>query len=313
MTINHQSFRLRELLWEIPLAFLSFLFYKVMKVLLGIVFNIYLSLNKQQAFQWRVLSAQTLKNPIALPVLMTKGSRWNTHAIIATVGSFAVKQSVALQVESAEKSAQSWTIVVYSYPDYKTVTSVGSLDSPFDHKWEPLKLNSGKYTLGLRYYNWSNKVEIPAVKVDEMEVVNSKAVPTEVNDFYRDLNQKNSFFYFCLHYYIFTLLNLRRWLPESFVKREYLPVGNPETSFFYGPVRKKEALQIQLQPLILEKYDVYFTLYNRASFPVNWYQIKEANYITSRSEKDGFYLIRIHKKIPIPEQFISEWVKIINC
>ena len=70
------------LVWEIPLALLSLLFYKVMKFIIGNLFTIYLAVNKNKASQWRVLSQETLDSALSLPVLMTKGPRWNTHARI---------------------------------------------------------------------------------------------------------------------------------------------------------------------------------------------------------------------------------------
>ena len=44
------------LLWEIPASILSFIFNKIVKLAIGILFTIYLALNKSKAKQWRVLS-----------------------------------------------------------------------------------------------------------------------------------------------------------------------------------------------------------------------------------------------------------------
>ncbi|MGK7875131.1 MAG: DUF6208 family protein [Xenococcaceae cyanobacterium] len=295
-----------SLLWEIPLAFLSFLFYKAMKFVIGNLFTVYLTLNKEKASQWRVLSAETLKSPLTLPVLMTKGPRWNTHAIIGTLGPFAVKQSIALDVESANNSAKSWIAVVYSFPDYKTIASIESGKSEFEDRWASLQLQPGKYTLGLRYYNWSEQVDLPAVKVDGGEFVNSQAVPSDINEFYRDLIQCKNWFYLGLHYYIFTLLRLRKWLPESLIQSEYLPVGAPDTKFFYGYLKRGQSLQVEVHSLIITNYDIYLTVYDRSSLPISWCQIKEEKQITQAIENNGFYLIRIRQKSPLPKNLVSD-------
>ena len=112
--------------WEILLALLSFVFYKVMKFIIGNIYTLYLIINKKPASQWRVLSQKTINAPLVLPVLMTKAPRWNTHAVIGTLGPFAVKESIAFNIETANNSARSWIAVVYNFPGYRTITSLES-------------------------------------------------------------------------------------------------------------------------------------------------------------------------------------------
>jgi len=300
---------LAELLWEIPLAFLSFLFFKLMKFVIGNIVS-FSSRKKQSSFQWRILSEDILKNPMVLPWIMTQGPRWNTHAITAFVGQLDVKETIALDVKSADNSTQSWFCGIYSNPDGKMVDSLGSIGSNFDEQWKTLKLPPGKYTLALRYYNWFDQIKLPGVKVDDVEVVNSTNVSTDVNNFYQDLSKKTNLFYLVLHFYIYTILRLRKWLPESFIRKEYLPVGAADTNFFYGHIRKEESLQLELDEKIFNDYEVFLSLYNRASFPVKWYQIKEEKYKTEPSENNGFYLLRVRKNSPGKDNLINDWVKI---
>jgi hypothetical protein len=289
------------LLWEIPLALLSFLFYKVMKFILGNLFILYLAIDKEKASQWRVLSADNLKSPLSLPVLMTKGPRWNTHAIIGTLGPFEVKQSITLDLESANHSARSWIAVVYSFPDYKTIASIESGKNSMEEKWTSLPLKPGKYTLGLRYYHWGDRVNLPAIKIDEKEFVKSQSVSSDVNHFYHQLIAQKNWFYLWLHYYVFTLLRLRRWFPDSFVKGEYLPVGAPDTKFIYGYLKKNQSLQIVIDALIIDHYDVYLTLYDRSSLPLSWCQIQQENLLANPIASNGFYLLRIRPQSPSSE------------
>jgi Family of unknown function (DUF6208) len=294
--IQNPKSKIGSLVWEIPLAILSFFFYKAMKFLIGNLYTIYLAINKKNASQWRVLSAETLKSPLSLPVLMTKGPRWNTHAIIGTLGPFLVKDTIAIDTESANSSARSWIAVIYSFPGYNTVTSLESEKLDPTDKWASLKLKPGQYSIGLRYYNRSEKITFPAVKVDERELVAASQIPSNINDFYYDLIQKKSWFYLALHYYIFTILRLRKWLPESFVKNEYLPVGAPDTTFFYGHLWRGQSLQVESDPVFVKNYDIYLTVYDRSSLPLFWSQLEQEKYLTQPIENNGFYLIRMRPK-----------------
>src|SRR2546430_1025503 len=113
--------------WEVPLALVSFVFYKVVRWLLRRVANLHFRPGTEKARHWRVLSAETLKNPLALPLLMTSAPRWNTHAVVATAGALRVERTLGVDVEAAARSAQSWTLVVYTFPGFRTVAGIDSL------------------------------------------------------------------------------------------------------------------------------------------------------------------------------------------
>jgi hypothetical protein len=285
------------LVWEIPLALLSFLFYKGMKFVIGNLYTIYLFGDRQKACQWRVLSAESLQNFLSLPVLMTKGPRWNTHAIIGTLGPFVVKKTLAIASETANSSAGSWIAVIYSFPSYATIAYLESEKIASSEKWTTLSLKPGRYTIGLRYYHQQKELALPAIKVDDGDFVGATKIANNVNDFYRDLAAKTNWFYLALHYYIFTILKLRNWLPQKFVEREYLPVGAPDTYFYYNYLEKGQILEIETEREFLEKYDLYFTLYNRASLPLESYYFEQQEYKTSNDRHDGYYLFRVRSKV----------------
>ncbi len=290
-----------DILWEIPLAFLSFLFYKIMKWAIGNLFTLYLSLNKEKAYQWRVLSQDIIDSTLVLPVLMTKGPRWNTHAIIGTLGPFKVKESMTFDREIVDNSAKSWIMVIYSFPSYKTIANITSSNSSSE-KWQSVQLEPGRYTIGLRYYNRAETINLPTIKVDEKQLVKSQTIPADINDFYKNLIERKNWFYLALHYYIYTILRLRKWLPESFVKKEYLPVGAPDTDFFYGNLGRGKSLQVELSESILTNYDTYLTLYDRSSLPVFSSEIQQQTQTTEPIENNGFYLIRVRQKSPRSEK-----------
>ncbi|MCC0179598.1 hypothetical protein I4641_21820 [Waterburya agarophytonicola K14] len=294
------------LLWEIPLALASFVFYKVMKFIIGNLFTIYLAIDKKKASQWRVLSQKTINAPLVLPVLMTKGPRWNTHAIIGTLGPFFVNETLEIDIDTANKSARSWIAVVYSFPAYKTITSIESEKINSDSSWHTIKLPAGKYSLGVRYYNRFDTINYPAVKVDWEPYVEAYNIPNNINDYYHNLIEAKNWFYSSLHYYIFTILKLRNYLPESFVRREFLPVGAPATHFAYNYLESQQALEISIKPEILQQFDIYFTLYDRSSLPLSWCIIKEVEYSLSPQDTKGYFLLRVRPK---PE-FATTTVKV---
>ena len=291
------------LLWEIPLALLSFVFYKVMKFVIGNLFAVYLAIDKKKASQWRVLSQKTVDAPLVLPVMMTKGPRWNTHAVIGTLGPFAVKETVEIDIATANQSSRSWIAVVYSFPGYKTITSIESEQIDGDRSWYTIKLSPGKYSLGVRYYNRSQTISYPAIKVDEELYVEAYNVESNINDYYHNLIGSKNWFYSSLHYYIFTILKLRNYLPESFVRREYLPLGAPATHFAYNYLESQQALSIKVEPKIIEQFDVYFTLYDRSSLPLSWCIITESEYFLSPQDTKGYFLLRVRPK---PEYFTTK-------
>ena len=283
------------LLWEILLALLSFVFNKVMKFVIGNLFTVYLAVNKKKASGWRVLSKKMIDAPLVLPVLMTKGPRWNTHAVIGTLGPFAVRETIAIDVKTANQSSGSWIAVIYSFPGYKTITSIES-EKIASENWHTVKLKPGKYSLGVRYYNRASAIAYPAIKIDDRPFVEPNKVPNDINSYYHDLINSKNWFYSSLHYYIFTILKLRNYLPETFVRREYLPVGAPATHFAYNYLDTQQSLQIEIETIVSQQFDIYFTLYDRSSFPLTWCIISDSEYILPPQQKKGYFLLRIRPK-----------------
>ena len=289
-----------SLLWEIPLALLSFVFNKVMKFVIGSLFTIYLATNTKKASQWRILSQKMIDAPLVLPVMMTKGPRWNTHAVIGTLGPFFVQESIDIDLIKANASSRSWIAVVYSFPGYKTVTSIESAKVDLTQDWHTIKLSPGKYSLGVRYYNRAETIEYPAIRIDNQIFVDSYSIPSNINDYYHDLIKAKNWFFSSLHYYIFTILKLRNYLPESFVRREYLPMGAPATHFAYSYLDSQQTLKIAIASIVLKQFDIYFTAYDRSSLPLSWCIITESEYLFPPQEKKGYFLLRVRPK---PEYF----------
>jgi hypothetical protein len=281
---------------EIVLAPLSFLVYRVTRSGMRRLVQAHDRAHPAQATTWRTLDGQAVRKPFNLLALMTSAPRWNTHALIALAGPLRVQHTVRIHTAMAAESAEAWTIVVHAEPAHRIVASIGSLDAIRDKPWRAIELPPGTYRLALRYYRWSAQAELPAVETDGKLTIPPLAVPAGNNDFYDGLARRSTFLYLVMHSYVCTLLRYRRWLPRSFVEREYLPAGNPQTTFRYGFLQAGTSLLIELNPGLLRTHDVYFTAYNRASLPVLWYPLTDSTHSTPPFPATGSYLIRIHAK-----------------
>ncbi|MEH1781710.1 MAG: DUF6208 family protein [Nostoc sp.] len=296
-----------ELLCAILPALLSLIFFKTVRLLLRTLVNINANLNKKQSFRWLVFSGEMLKKPLVLTSLLVTGPRWNPNTIAAGAGPFDVKESLAIDVKSCLDSAQSWTIGIYSFPQAKAIQHIASHGSDFQEQWHQLKLDPGQYTLGIRYYHWSEKVELPAINVDGHQIINTQSIDSDsVNDYFKNLTERDNIFYRCLNDYIFTLLICQKWLPKKWVLKEYLPVGDTNNEFLYGVIYKACSLNLQINLSLLNNFDVYLTIYNRSSLPVIWYQINSEKYTTPVVEQDGFYLVRLRRKLDIASDSFQE-------
>lgn len=297
LTSSKQFFCL-DLLWELPLALLSFCFYRVNRLLISRLYRRFQSRLGSRATNWRLLNRETLNMPISLPVLMTTGPRWNTHALIGTLGPLKVSQSLSIRTSICLLSAASWTAVIYRFPDFLTVTQFSSLTVDSEKEWSNLLLPQGRYILGIRYYGLLSSPKMPDVRVDGLLTTRSIDTPSNTNEIYADLDKRTNPYYLALHFYIFTLLRLRKIFSQSFVHSELLPVGDPDTEFRYGLILAFHRLVVRMSSSCLNGRRVFLTVYNRASLPVLSEEIKDLNWTSSSFSADGFYLFRFRPLRP---------------
>lgn len=288
---------------EIPLALVSFIFAKINKFLIGNLYTIYLSLNTKKSKQWRVIDNELVSSNLNLGVLMTKAPRWNTHAIIGTLGPFLVNNSLTIDLKSANNSCQSWIAIFYDFPNYKTITTIESNQVNSEENWQSINLAKGKYTIGLRYYNYSQKLVLPAVKVDGEIFTTSTKIPNDSNNFYHNLINRKNLYFLAIHYYIYTILKYRKKLPESFIQNEFLPVGATDTKFYYDCLDKGELLSIEIDEFTFKNYAIYVTLYDRFSLPISWFQVSQLKEKTKPLTDKGYYLIRVRRDANLENKF----------
>lgn len=286
-------------LWEIPLGLISFGFSRLVKGVLTLVSRYYNPNNARAKPDWQVVSADFLKSPLQLLWTMSR-ARWNLHSLIAIAGPFTVTSRLTIDVNSLWKSAPSWTAVIYTLKGYKTITSIGSLTIPPDQPSATIELPPGRYLVGLRHYDWNNPVELPAISVDDTLALTSQtlAAPSDFNQFYRQLATRRGLLYSCLNFYVYPLLRWLKWLPSSIVKPIFLPVPNPETHFFYGALDRGKQLTLNLPPALRNTHSLYFSLYSRDCFPMDWYPITTDHHTTMPMPEQAVYILRVHPKTP---------------
>lgn len=280
---------------EVPLAALSFLAHRAVRTTLRALVAVHFRLGSGRKLRWRVTSSAYLRQPLVLPVVMTEGPRWNTHAITASVGPIRVQHYLRIDLDVARQSATHWTFVIYRYPGYRTFGALGSGDPSDNRPDGTVALPPGQYTVVLRYYNWRSRVELPAITADGVGAIEPVEVPPDVNECLLSMARDRSF-YLALHYYVWVMLKYRDRLPGAWVEREFLPVGNPETRFAYGILQPGQSLQLEIDPRLLSTCSVYLTLYCRASFPTAWCEVADRTYTTPPSPIKAFYLVRIHPR-----------------
>jgi hypothetical protein len=278
-------------LFTIPLACGSFTLFQAVKWTLHRLRRV--RDRRQDALDWHTIS-ELLGPPLALPYMMVTGPRWNPHALISRVGPFQVENSLQIKVGTAHQAAHMWTLVINRASDLRPIAVIDASDVARGEVWYEQSVLPGRYVAVLRYYEWSATPCLPEIAIDNKRRVPERSVPPNANDYLSDLRDKGGAFYACLHYYVLEMLRLRRYLPASLVRREYLPVGNPETAFEYGGLRRGQCLEITSRHGIPADHRLYLTIYNRSSFPVSWSEVHSLPYRTSPVETTGSYLWRLH-------------------
>jgi hypothetical protein len=301
--------RVLRLAWVLPLSLLSFAFYRVVRLALRPVRMASLRRRREVAGQWRLNATERDLKGLRLALMMTTGPRANPHAIIGVIDLLAVRRSISLDVAAASRAARSWSAVIYRLPEAVTVAAVGSADAPFTEPWRTVPLPPGRYAIAMRHYHARDPVEFPAVRVDGADQVLARAIPGAARSF-EAVRDKRGLFYLCLHYYVFHALDHRDWLPAAFVEREFLPAGNPQTRFRFGAVRRGQSITLTLAPALLATHAVFFTLYNRHSFPVTWYPIADEHHTTAPCACAGFYLVRIQQLAAQAGRFDDAWIDV---
>lgn len=269
--------------WEAISALVSFGAYKAARA----------SFKRRLAAQppppgWRLFDRHNL--PHMIDRLELTGPRWNTHAIIAFTP-LPVRAEIELDLGVLDRSAEAWTFSVYRDQEVPVYCATGEPAGP--RRWS---LPPGDYTLVVRYYRPRPDARLPAVRVNGAELVAEADVPADVLDFYRELLRFRRLRHRVWHHYVYPMLRARRFLPDAFVRREFLPVGDRGTQFLFDCFESGAALEVFADDAVLDDFLVYFTAYDRASFPVDWFEVSSSARRLGPLSHDGFWLVRAHPR-----------------
>jgi hypothetical protein len=282
--------------WRLPLALASFGFFRAIRWLFrkAAAADARKKLKGSAASEWRGMS-ELLEMPGFLPFLMVTGPRWNCHAVMGGLGPFAARTGLEIDVAAARASAQEWTLVIYEGGDNATLAAVGSRTVPAAARTFQVPLKPGLYRIVLRYYGCGDEVWFPAVTVDggaqHIPAYDASAEAAKYQAYLDSVRGRRGAFYGALHYYVHPLLTWRSRLPEAFVRGEFLPVGNPETEFLFGPLERGESLRVEWDGG--ESATVYIAVYNRHSFPLAWGTLSGERYTSPAMPGRGYYLVRV--------------------
>lgn len=279
------------IVWRLPLAIGSFVFFRVTRFLLASLRRAHF--RNRQSLEWFSM-AELLDKPLATPIVMVTGPRWNPHALIATAGPFRVQETLSFDAATADASAGLWTLVIYSAARTQTVGWVGR--RMHGHQDTTLSLPAGAYSLVVRYYDWNPRPRLPAVAIDGATGIAERSYPDDGNAYLRRVQNTRRGFYVALHYYVYVLLKYRALFPAGFVRSEFVPVGNPETDFRFGSLDADETLDIRCDPRLLTSHRVFVCVYNLASFPVTWFSLDSEPHAEFTAASAGYYLIRLHPR-----------------
>lgn len=273
-------------------AVLSLGLYRTVRGLLQRAKARHLARHPEACRRWQVFSREFLARPLVVPLLLTSAPRWNTHAIIGAFGPVTVRRKLAFHVAAARRSAD-WYFVVYRHGTHETVGSISHLNDSGAEWQEFIVPTPGEYTVGARYYRAAASVEFPAVQVDDSPLIETQ-LATETGNCHEQLAARDCWFFRALAFHVWYLLRCRRHLPETWLRKAFLPVGNPETTFVYGHFRRDQPFVLPAAPDAPADCDRFLTLYSRASLPVSWRTLDA----TSAREPltvpyDGFFLVRL--------------------
>jgi hypothetical protein len=281
-------------------ALLSFALFRSLRALLQAAKRRYSARHPESSRQWQVISGGFVAKPLVVPLIMTSAPRWNPHAVIGTLGPIPVHETIAFAA-AAPRAAGDWFFAVYSHPGHEPA---GSASHRHDagQDWIEVKVpKPGQYVVGARYYRARAEVAFPAARADGAPIAGPSAPIADANQFYATLWMRDSLLYRAIAFYVWALLRCRGRVPERWITRELIPVGNPETRFAFGTCRTGDLLSWKLTPGEREQFDLFLTIYSRGSFPRSW---SEGDGPVP-APCDGFYLARIQPKAAGPAAGLS--------
>eukprot|EP00967_Tisochrysis_lutea_P000091 scaffold134_cov29-Tisochrysis_lutea.AAC.2 len=286
---------------EIPLSLSSYLLYVVYRAFLLSIRDG--TLAREPCFGWTDSLYASLVAPGerkfgAVSAAIAFGPRWNTHTNVHTLRvEMPASGEAVFEVENLRQSGFSWQIVVYDERQTTLATLSVAQQGP---EWLQLHVHARRVAhLLIRPYVFGDRtsVVLPRVRLNGEDVAGCVQFSRERLHFNHQLREYEYAHFWALQWHVYPLLCCSSWLPPKLVRRVYLPVGNPETQWLYGPVHEGYALCFVVDERVLSEHLVFCTVYDRASFPVQpCISIEASTRTLEVCEADGFWATRVVRK-----------------
>jgi hypothetical protein len=244
--------------------------------------------------KWRTIS-EDLDRRGSLQIISVVAPRWNCHALLASISPIWIERSLTLELAGFGSQADSWSVVLYD-DSLKMRQWIGSATiSEMTVTWN---VPPGAYTLSLRYYTEGEDIEVPAVIIDDSVRVVGAKIAGEASRYRRHLENirnRGGPYFRLLHYYVFYYLS-RQEKSATWLRQQFLPLGNPDTKWHYGHLAIGEKLRIRCDDAHRRTYNTYVCFYNWASFPVEWQTIRSLEWCCDPFEQAvGFAIRRVRR------------------
>jgi len=165
-----------------------------------------------------------------------------------------------------------------------------------------LTLNVGAHKaarLSIRPYIFGERTSavLPRVVLNGQDIAGCVEFSRDRLAFNYTLRKHERPIFWPFQWHVYPMLCCRTWLPPELVRRIYLPVGNPETQWLYGPVHEGFALHFVIAEHVLTDHLVFCTVYDRASFPtLPCGSVEKPVQMLEVCGEDGFWATRVVRK-----------------
>ncbi len=251
-------------------------------------------LRKSTLYSWKTMS-DDLDRHGRFYIISVLAPRWNCHALLARLSPIRIDKSLTLELSGFGSRAHSWSLVLYD-DSLKMKEWIGSTTN--ERETVTWRLPPAIYSLSVRYYTDSDDLEVPTVVIDGAIRVMGGKITAEAPRYRRHLeairNRSGPIFRLLQFHVFYDLSRMEKC--ADVLRRQFLPMGNPDTEWNYGHLAIGERLKINSSYAHQRAYKVYVCFYNWASFPVDWFTVDSVNWCGDAFDQPVAYAIRRVRK-----------------
>mmetsp|Transcript_5877 Transcript_5877/g.12097 ORF Transcript_5877/g.12097 Transcript_5877/m.12097 type:complete len:393 (+) Transcript_5877:295-1473(+) len=285
-----------ELVLELPAALLSFVVFKIAKYL----FSRPIDEAPGWGSPYGAITVWNDREPYKLIARAVLMPRWQTRALTARTA-LKVNDGFEIDVGALANPTLSWSCLVQTSAGAPVASLCGDGRPTASTEWVRVPLEAGDYVVYLRCYTEKpnpKDVPLPAIRLgaDATPVVAATSGSIDL-DGELELEKLAPYqipFLRAVHFHIYPMIAWGQLLPPSLLNRTVLD-DEPEPAIAFGTISAGCAMVISLkEEAVAEFHVVHVTIYNRHSFPVNYFDLPltSAPYTTLTFEEDGIYVVR---------------------